>query len=242
MVSAAPLLQDAGHHQKGVGHLGPAQHEDAGPLRPLHQAGDDAVLLLEQPSHGGGQHLLKAAQGGLVPVGGGEGVAHVQVRQRRQLAHQQGLGLLLVGQLQALLKQGLLLRQKAHIVQQEDLPVPQRLDGRPGGGAAHVVNPLHLPAQQAAQDLGVGLCGPVVLILDVAALVGQQDHPGPPVRQLPDRGHAGLDPLGGAEGPRGPVHRLVDVHPAEDRPAGHVPIVQGTNAEIASCPSFTRRS
>ena len=120
-----PSLQHRFHHQEGVGHLGPAQHEHAGPLGLLHQLGDDAVFLFEQPPHAAGQQLFKPAQAGLVPVGGGEGVAHVQIPQRRQLAHHLGLGLLGVGQLQVLFKQGLLLGAKAHVVQQQRFPVLQ---------------------------------------------------------------------------------------------------------------------
>ena len=61
-------------------------------------------------------NLLKAAQAGLVPMGGGEGIAHVQVRQGRQLFYQEGFGLLPMGQAELHFKKGLLLRHKADIV------------------------------------------------------------------------------------------------------------------------------
>ena len=78
--------QDGFHHQKSVRHLGSAQHKHAGPLRTLHQMGDDAVFLFKQPAHIAGQQLFKPAQGGLIPVRGGKRVAYVQIRQRGQLA------------------------------------------------------------------------------------------------------------------------------------------------------------
>ena len=175
LVRRAPF-QDGFHHQEGVGNLCPAQHEHAGPVRVLHDLRDGAELLFEEPSHTGGQDLLEAAEAGLVPVGGGEGVADVEVRQGGQLLHQQGFRLLLVGQAELHFEEGLLLGHEADVVQKEDFAVFQIPDRRPGGGAADVVDPLHFFAQQAGQYLRMGLRRIIILIFDVAALVGQEDH------------------------------------------------------------------
>ena len=81
------VRQGGGHHREGLLDLGAAEHEDAGPRRLLAQAREVRVLLLEEPAHGRRQQLLEADQRGLRAVRGGEGVADVEVGERRQLAH-----------------------------------------------------------------------------------------------------------------------------------------------------------
>ena len=80
----------------------------------------------------------------------------------------------------------------------------------------------------------MGPGGVVILVLDVTALVGQQDHPRPLVGQLPDGGNAGLNAVDALEGPLLPVHRLVDVHPAEDGFALHAGVVEGLDSKSHS--------
>ncbi len=81
-------LQNSFHHQESVRDLCSAQDEHAGPDRLLHDLRHGAEFLLEQPPHVRGQDLLEAAEAGLIPVGGGEGVADIQVRQGGQLLRQ----------------------------------------------------------------------------------------------------------------------------------------------------------
>ena len=81
-------------------------------------------------------------------MGRRKGVAHVEVAQGGQLLHQQGLGLLLVGQAQLHLEEGLLLRHEPHVIEEQHFALPERGDGCPGRGPAHVVDPLYLPAQE----------------------------------------------------------------------------------------------
>ena len=81
-----------------------------------------------------------------------------------------------MGQAELHLEEDLLLRHEADVIQKEDLAVLQLQDRRPGGGAAHVVDPVDLFLQQTAEYLRVGLCRIVVFVFDVAALVGQEDH------------------------------------------------------------------
>ena len=90
-------------------------------------------------------------------MGGGEGVADVEVRQGGQLLHQQGFRLLLVGQAELHFEEGLLLGHEADVVQEEDFAVFQIPDRRPGGGAADVVDPPDLPSQEGFQYFRVGL-------------------------------------------------------------------------------------
>ena len=136
------------HHQESVGDLCSAQDEHTGTLRSLHHLGHRAELLFKEAAHSGGQYLFKAAETGLIPVGSGKCVADIAVGQRGQLFHQQGAGLLLVGQAELCLKEGLLLCHETDIVQKQDLPVLQCTDRLPGGGTAHIVDPFHLAAQQ----------------------------------------------------------------------------------------------
>ena len=75
--------------------LVPPSTKTHGPGRLLAQAREVGVLLLEEPAHGRRQQLLEADQRGLRAVRGGEGVADVEVGERRQLAHHQRLRLVL---------------------------------------------------------------------------------------------------------------------------------------------------
>ena len=162
-------------------------------------------------------------------MGGSKGVTHIEVCQRSEFFHHLGLGLLNVAQAQLLFKEGLLLRHKTDVVQQQDFPFPQAADGFPGSGTAHIVDPLHFPAQQLSQYSGMGLGAIVVFIFDVASLMGQQHQLCSLVRKLPHRGHAGPDAVDAFQGAGGPVHGLVDVHPAENGFPPHGNLVQGTD-------------
>ena len=128
-------------------------------------------------------------------MGRREGIADVEVRQRGQLLHQQGFRLLLMGQSQLLFEEGLLLGDEADVVQQQDFSVLEGPDLLPGGGAAHVVDPLHIPFQQPLQHRRVGLGCVEVFVLNVAALVGKQHHLRALVRKLTDGGDTGGDPV-----------------------------------------------
>ena len=160
-----------------------------------------------------------------------ESVADVEIRQGGQLLHQQGFRLLLVGQSQLLFEEGLLLGDKADVVQQKDLSVLERPDLLPGGGAAHVVDPLHLPFQQTLQHRRVGPGCVEILVLNVAALMSQQHHLRAFVGKLSDGGDTGGDPIDALQSAGLPIHRLVDVHPAQDGFALKVGLVQGADAK-----------
>ena len=106
------VAQRRGHHREGLLDLGAAEDEDAGPRRLLAQAREVLVLPLEEAAHGRRQQLLEADQGGLRAVRRGEGVADVEVGERRQLAHHERLRLLLRRQLELRLEERELLAQK----------------------------------------------------------------------------------------------------------------------------------
>ena len=136
-----------------------------------------------------------------------------------------------MGQVQLRFKERLLLGDETDVVQQQDLPFLQTPDRLPGGGTAHVVDPLDLPAQQLRQHGGMGLGGVEILILDVASLMGHEHQFCALVRKLPDGGHAGADAVDALERAGCPIHRLVDVHPAEDGLALYVQLIQGSDSK-----------
>ena len=130
-------------------------------------------------------------------MGGGEGVADVEICQRRELFHKQRLGLLFVGELQLHLEERLLFRDVADVVQEENLAVLQIADHLPGRRAADVVDPLNRAAEKALENFGVRAGAVEVFILDVAALVGQEHELCALIGELADGRCAGLD-AGGA--------------------------------------------
>ena len=230
LIGNAPL-QHGLHHGERIGDLGAAQNEHTRTLRLLHNLGNSAVFLFKQAAHGAGQNLLETAEAGLIPVGRGKGVADIQVSQRSQLFHQQCLSLLFVGQLQLPLEEGLFFSNIAHIVQQQDLAILQGGDLGSGGGAADIVDPLDFPLQQPCQHGCMGLGGVVVLIFDVAALMGQQHQLGTLVGKLPQGGDTCGDAVDAFQRAVGTVNRLVDVNAAKDGFALHMDFIQGTDAK-----------
>ncbi len=81
-------------------------------------------------------------------MGGGEGVADVQVGERRQLAHHQRLRLLLGGELELPLEERELLGDEAHVVEQQHLAVGERGDALAGGRPDDVVDEADGPADE----------------------------------------------------------------------------------------------
>ncbi len=84
----------------------------------------------------------------------------------------------------------------------------------------------------------MGLCRIEILVLDVAALMREQNELSPSVRELPQGRYAGLDPRRAFQRPLRPVHGLVDVDAAEHRFAGYVKFVQRmyAKAHVVSSP------
>ena len=129
------VAQGGGHHRERLLDLGAAEHEHARPRRLLAEVAQGRVLPLEQPAHGRRQQLLEAHQCGLRAVDGRERVAHVQVGERRQLAHEERLGLVFGREVELGLEERQLFADEAHVVEQQHLAVGEGLDGaraRPG--------------------------------------------------------------------------------------------------------------
>ena len=109
------------------------------------------VLLLEETAHGRRQQLLEADQRGLRAVRGGEGVADVEVGERRQLAHHERLGLLLRRELRACVSKSVSSSpQKRTLSSSRTSPVREPADGRARGRPADVVDEADGPADQLA--------------------------------------------------------------------------------------------
>ena len=68
--------------------------------------------------------------------------------------------------------------------------------------------------------------GIVVFIFDVASLVGKQHDVRSLIRKLADGGNAGADASCRAQRPGRPIHRLVDVHSANDSFAAIVKLIE----------------
>ena len=104
---------------------------------------------------------------------GGKRVAHIQIGQRRKLFDQQRFRLLFMGQVQPGLKERLLLRDIADIVQKKNFAVFQLPDHLAGRRAADVVDPPDRTVKQLRKHLRVRTGAVEILIFDVAALMGQ---------------------------------------------------------------------
>ena len=146
-----------------------------------------------------------------------------------------------MAQLQALFEQGLFFGAKAHVVQQQHLPVLQFPDRLPGQRAAHVLHPLHGRAQKPGEGLGVRTGGIEVLVFNVAPLMGQQHHPGAALHQFPHRGNASLNAVRAFQDARGFVHRLVDVYPAQRHLALYLNLIQRIDAKAHVHPPYAAR-
>ena len=200
-----------------------------------------AYSLLEQPAHGRRQQLLEADQGGLGAVRGGKGVADVEVGERRQLAHHQRLGLVLGRELELALEQRELLAAEAHVVEEQDLAVREPADRVARGRPADVVDEPHVAAGELAHHRGVGLGRGVVVVLEVAALVGEQDDARAGLRELADGRRAALEPRDVAQPARLRVERRVDVHAAEDDLAAPLEVVERVDAVLHGSVRRSRR-
>ena len=73
------LVEQGLDHPELVGDLGPAQDGDERPLRVVEQAVQDLDLAGQDAPGGRGQESGWTDDGGVRPVGGTEGVVHVQV-------------------------------------------------------------------------------------------------------------------------------------------------------------------
>ena len=171
----AAALQYGLHHDERIADLRSAQDKYTGFFRLFHQLGNHAVFFLKQSPHRGRKHLLESAQRRLVPVGCRERVTDIQVSQRRELAHDLRLRLLLMRQLQLQLEQGLLFTAEAHIVQQDHLAVFHSGNRFPRRGAAHILDPRNLFSDQGRENLRMRSGTVEVLVFDVAALMGHHD-------------------------------------------------------------------
>ena len=159
-------------------------------------------------------------------------VAYIVVGQRRERAHDQGLGLLFMAQLERALKQSLFLGDKPDVVQQQDLALLEVADGLLGRRAAYVGQELDRRADQALQHFGVRPQRIEILVFDVAALVGQHDGLCALVVQFAQGGRTAADArvVGHAVGRA--VDRLVDIHAHDDRLAAHRQGVQRIDSKF----------
>ena len=166
----------------------------------------------------------------------GERVADVEVGERRQLAHHQCLGLVLRRELELALEQGELLAAEAHVVEQQDVAVGEPADRLASGRPADVVDEPHGPAGELAHHRGVRLGRRAVVILEVAALVGEQDDTRAGVRELADGRRAALEPRDVAQPAGLPVKGRVDVHAAQDDLAAPLEVVERVDAVLHGSP------
>ena len=165
------------HHAEGVGDAAAAQHKDAGLRGRLFDACQRAQLVHKEPPARRGQHLGKADQRRRGAVGGGNGLADEKVGQWRQVPHQPCLGHLLWREFDKVGKGGDFFGQIAHVVEQQQIAVLQRLDALDGRRPGDVVDKADRAPSNSASRSAWGASETRLLIVLSIALVGQDDSP-----------------------------------------------------------------
>ena len=178
-------------------------------------------------------------------MGGRKGIAHIKVSQGSQFVHQQGLSLLFMAQLQLHLEEGLLLGDISYIVQEKDFSVLQVPDGFPSSRSAYIIDKLHRSSQKLLQHSSMRSGSIEILIFNIAALMSHHYHLGSLLRQLTDRGDTPSDPVDTLEGIGSLIHRLVHIHPTQDRLPLYIKFIQcfyskahvPLSSAFAACPT-----
>jgi len=122
------------------------------------------------------------------------------------------------------IRERLLLREEARVLEHQDLAGLHRLDRVDRGPAEQTVDVPHGPPEERGHPLRVGLEGREV-VLPGPALVGENREAG--VREVPDGRQVLANPGVVQDPPRRGVNRGVDVDPEEDGRTREVEVVEG---------------